>query len=165
MASIDWHDDAKEYAQSYGLTPDDVELIVTNKTNPQLDPRSHEVGHLIVRYRAGDVIVVVGYREPKRPVIMSVMVDHHHESRAGSKAPGGAGKTGPTTMKALVKRILDHGYRVEMGGSHYRVVDKVTGEFLMSLPVTPSDHRSIPNAWSSFLNKDAQAKRMRGKAS
>lgn len=152
-----WHTDAREYARSYGLTPQDVELIVASKKNPQLDPRSHEVGHLIVRYRAGDVIVVVGYRDPDKPVVMSVQVDHHTETRSGSRAPGGAGKTGPTTMSALKKRILEAGYRIEMGGSHYRVLHKETGEYLMSLPVTPSDHRSIPNAWALFNKKRAQA--------
>jgi hypothetical protein len=139
-----WHTDAREYARSYGLTIEDVETIVESKTNPQMDPRTHEVGHLIVRYRAGDVIVVVGYRDPDKPVVMSVQVDHHHETPAGSRAPGGAGKTGPRTMNELKKKILAAGYKIELGGSHYRVLHKDTGEYLMSLPVTPSDHRSVP---------------------
>ncbi len=164
IEQILWHTDAKEYAATYGLTPEDVEVIVRSKPFPQVDPRSHEVGHLIMRYRAGDVIVVVGYREPKRPVVMSVMVDHHHETRSGSKAPGGSGKTAPTTIKALIKRVLEAGYKVELGGSHYRVLHKETGEYLMSLPVTPSDHRSVPNAWALFNKKKAQAE-TKGRAS
>lgn len=161
-----WRTDAKEFAASYGLSQEDVEAIVRSRINPQVDPRSHEVGHLIIRYRAGDVIVVVGYREVDAPMVMSVWVDHHHESKAkqGSRTPGGQGKSAPTTVKELVKRVLASGYKVEMGGSHYRVVDKETGDFLMSLPITPSDHRTIPNAWRTFIRKDAQAQRERGTA-
>ena len=165
VENIRWHDNAREYARTYGLTVDDVEAIVRMKNRPEIDPRSTEVGHLIVRYHAGDVFVVVGYREPHLPVVMAVMVNDHHTGKAGSRTPGGVGKTGPTTIKELTKRVIAQGYRIEMGGSHLRVLDKDTGEYLMSLPSTPSDYRSVPNAWALFLRKKAEADRQRKEAS
>lgn len=150
---ITWHDDAVAYAEMYGLAKEDCELILTSKSNPTLDTRSHEVGHLIVRYRSGDVVVVVGHRDKDEPVIMSVWVDTKTGHRSGSQKGGGAGSTMPTTMRELKKRIMAAGYRLEYGGSHMKVYDKETGAYLLSLPITPSDHRSIPNAWSLFLRK------------
>ena len=133
-----------------------------------MDPRSREVGHLIVRYRAGDVIVVVGHRDKDEPVIMSVQVDTGHTSYQGTRASGGAtGSTAPNTMRELRKRVLAEGYRIEQVGAHAKVLDKETGSFLMSLPLTPSDHRSIPNCWAQFtrLNRGNQERKKRDQQS
>lgn len=148
--TISWHDDAVSFAATFGLEPEDCEKILINRSSPQMDPRSAEVGHLIVRYRAGDVIVVVGHRDPEHPVIMSVMVDTGYEGNSGSKkATGLSGSTLPTSMKQLTKRILNDGFNVVHGGSHMRVED-TEGELIATLPRTPSDHRSIPNSWKAY---------------
>lgn len=151
---IRWHDDAVSYAEQFGLSKKDCELILLNKSRPSLDPRSAEVGHLIVRYRSGDVTVVVGHRDKDLPVVMSVWVESNHQ-RGGSQKQTGSGSTAPTSMKALTKRILDAGYTVEHAAGHLKVRDKDTGVMLMTMPSTPSDHRSIPNAWSLFNRKRA----------
>lgn len=149
-----WHDDAVSYAAQFGLTREDCELILLNKSRPSLDPRSAEVGHLIVRYRAGDVTVVVGHRDKDLPAVMSVWVDDHNY-KGGTRKQGGAGSTAPNNMKALTKRILEAGYKIEHAGGHLKVRDKDTGVMLMTMPSTPSDYRSIPNAWTLFLRKRA----------
>jgi len=160
---IYWKPEARDYANTYGLAIEDVEAIVRKKPHPKVDDRSAEVGHRIMRYRAGDVIVVVGLREPDKPMVMSVWVDHHSKAHSGSKNPSGSGKSGPTTIKELTKRIIASGYRIEMGGAHSRVLDKETGEFLMALPITPSDHRTVPNVWATFLRKKALAEHKKGR--
>lgn len=147
-----WHEDAVSYAAQFGLSKEDCERIFLNKSRPSLDPRSSEVGHLIVRYRSGDVTVVVGHRDKDLPVVMSVRVELNNQ-RSGSQKQTGAGSTAPNTMKALTKRIIDAGYTVEHASGHLKVRDKDTGVMLMTMPTTPSDYRSIPNAWSLFNRK------------
>lgn len=154
-ADINWQDDAVAYAEMYGLSLEDVEKIVLSRTRPAVDPRSHEVGHLIVRYRAGDVVVVVGHREKAHPVIMSVWVETG-QTKGGTKKTGGVqGSNAPHSMKDLTKRILAEGFKVQHGGSHMKVMTP-EGNLLMSMPSTPSEYRSIANCWSLFLRKKAE---------
>lgn len=153
--SISWHADAEVYASTFGLDKKDVESIMLNRSNPKIDSRSHEVGHLIVRYTAGDVTVVVGHREKEHPVIMSVWVETGQQ-RSGSQKPHGVkGSSLPTSMKQLQKRILADGFKIRLGGSHLRVEDE-DGHLLLSLPATPSDYRSIPNVWKAYQRKKAE---------
>lgn len=163
---IHWHEDALAYAEEFGLTREDCEKIMLAKSNPTLDSRSHEVGHLIVRYRAGDVVVVVGHRDLEDPVIMSVWVDTHQETKGGGTKPGGSGSSLPKTQKELIKRILGHGFKIKHDNrGHLKVVDE-NGVFVYSLPSTPSEYRSIANAWSGYNRARAKynkEKRERGR--
>jgi hypothetical protein len=153
--SISWHADAEVYASTFGLDKKDVESIMLARSNPKIDSRSHEVGHLIVRYSAGDVTVVVGHREKEHPVIMSVWVETGQQ-RSGSQKPHGVkGSSLPTSMKEIQKRIMADGFKIKHGGAHLRVEDE-NGVLLCSLPSTPSDHRSIPNVWKTYQRKKAE---------
>ena len=152
--SISWQPDALSYAEMYGLTQENVELIVKNKSRPVIDPRTNEVGSLIMRYRSGDVVVVTGLRDPDNPVIMSVWVETNNKKSGSKKNSGTSGSSMPTTLKQLQRRILDDGFKIRMGGSHLRVED-AEGNLLTTLPATPSDYRSIPNAWKSYCRKKA----------
>lgn len=163
---IHWHDDALAYAEMYGLTKEDCEAILINKSRPKLDARTHEVGHLIVRYRAGDVVVVVGHRELDEPVIMSVWVDDHNRDKASRRAGGGpADDAAPKSMKDLTRRIKALGYHLDHRGKHIKVLDPDTGNLVATLPSTPSDWRSIPNSWALFRRKHAKNKIMKEKKS
>lgn len=148
---IDWHDDALAYALEFGMTREDCEKILLSQSGAKLDPRSYEVGHLIVRYRAGDVVVVVGHREKDVPVIMSVWVDTHTEQsrESGSKKPGGSGSKLPKTMKQLTKMVLSDGFKIQHAAGHLKVVD-IEGTFICTLPSTPSEYRSIANSWHTY---------------
>ena len=153
--SISWHDDAKSYADMYGLELKDVEAIVLAKSKPVIDPRTNETGNLVMRYRAGDVVVVTGLRDPKNPVIMSVWVETGMTKGGSKKNTGTAGTGMPTTMKQLQRRILDDGFKIKHGGAHLRVEDD-EGYMIATLPSTPSEYRSIPNAWKSYCRKKAE---------
>lgn len=148
--TISWHPEALSYAHSFGLTQEDCEKIVLSRSRPILDPRSNEVGHLIVRYRAGDVTVVVGHREKEHPVIMSVKVNTGFKGFAGSRSgSSGSGSTLPKTMRELHKRILADGFKIVHGGSHLRVEDD-EGTLIASLSSTPSEYRTIANTWKYY---------------
>lgn len=151
---ISWHDDALAYAKEFGMDPADVEKIVLSRALPKVDARSHEVGHLVMRYHAGDVVVVVGHREKQHPVVMSVWVETG-KHRSGSQKPGGAGSSLPKTMKELNKRVLADGFKLVMGGSHMRVEDK-DGVLIASLPTTPSEYRTIANTWKYYQRAKAK---------
>ena len=151
---VSWLPEAVHYAESFGLSQEDCEKILLQRSKPTMDPRTAETGHLIVRYRAGDVVVVVGHRDKHHPVIMSVWVETGNASRSGSRKQTGSGSSLPTTMKQLQRRILDDGFKIKHGGSHLRV-ESEDGELVATLPSTPSDHRSIPNSWTAYLRKKA----------
>jgi predicted RNA binding protein YcfA (HicA-like mRNA interferase family) len=153
--SISWHKDAESYAQMYGLDKEDVEKIMISKSNPELDSRSRQVGHLIVRYRAGDVTVVVGHREKEHPVIMSVWLNTKKQRAGSQKLSGVSGSSMPKSMKELLKRVMADGFKVVHGGSHLRVEDS-DGVMVCTLPSTPSEYRSIGNAWKAYCRKKVE---------
>lgn len=62
----------------------------------------------------------------------------------------------PTDIAELRARIEARGYRVyQRRGKHTRV-DRPNGSRLMTLPLTPSDRRSILNAWREFLHRSVE---------
>lgn len=159
---ITWLPGVKDYAAMWGMSPEDVEQIINAKGRCSIDAHTADVGHLVVRYYAGDVIIIVGYRRLRHPKVMSVFIEGGMpDTSSGSKTPSKGGSDAPTSIRALTKKILDAGYRVEHAGrssGHLRVINAETGAFLMTIPSTPSDHRTVPNTWSEFLRKDARAK-------
>ena len=156
FSQISWNEDAMSYAKQFGLDPKDVELIVSNATKGTLDPHTHVVGHLVVRYLAGDVIVVVGHREKDHPKILSVQVWTPGEQHGNNRtAKGGHGSSLPKSDRDLRKKIMERGYKI-LPGNHPKVVDVETDQVLMTIAGTASDHRTIPNDWKRFLKKDAE---------
>lgn len=153
--SLSWHDDALSYAEMYGLTKSNVESIVRSQSRPVQDPRTAETGDLIMRYHGGDVVVVVGLRDPKNPVIMSVWVETGTKKGGSKKLGGVSGSSMPTSMKALQRRVLDDGFKIKHGSSHLRVEDE-DGYMVCTLPSTPSEYRSIANAWKAYCRKKVE---------
>jgi len=150
VETILWDDEAVLHAHIYGLDTEDVETIVRNRSNPVRDPHSNDVDHEIIRYTAGDVVAVVGFKDPE-PKILSVWINMPDDvRRAGTTKGGGPGTNLPRTIRDLKKRILARGYKIKMGGSHEKVYSE-DGTFITTIPATPSDHRSIPNAWKQFI--------------
>lgn len=149
---FDWHPPAVEFVDAYGIPRDVVESAAVNPSSTTLDPHGAEVGYRVERRRRGDVIVVVGFANPDRPAILYVALNLEdlHRVQGTHRSPGGAsGSDIPTSMLQLRRRILSQGFAITRGGSHDRVTTR-DGEFLVSLPLTPSDHRSIPNVWRTF---------------
>lgn len=150
--SLRWLPEAESYADEWGLDQNDVESIVRSATQGTLDPRSNDAGYLIVRYRAGDVIVVVGYRETDHPMILSVYLHiPGNETIGGKKSAGsGAGSTLPRSYLELRKRIMAAGYKIT-ADLHPKVYDPQDGTVFYTLPGTASDHRSLANNWRAWL--------------
>jgi len=153
-----WDDRAQDWLDTWNITQDEAESIVLYDTRPTLDPSSTAAGHPILRFRKGDVIVVVGLREQHRPKVLSVFmhipgmkewVERTTSSNSGSSLP--------TTNRQLRSWIIDFGYRIiPGGGKHDKVADREDGTVIYSLPNTPSDHRSLANAWKAFLKEHAK---------
>lgn len=151
MTAYGWHQRAVDFIETYGVPPEIAEAAAEHPTSVTLDPRSSEVGYPVEARRRGDVTAIVGYRDPAAPTILYVRVhlpDEQHASGTGG-GNGGSGSVAPRTMRGLRARIVADGFRIEAGGRHLRVLTP-EGEYLMSLPVTPSDHRAVPNGWAGY---------------
>jgi len=156
--SLFWDDRAQDWLRTWNITQEEAESIILQDTRPTLDPSSTEAGHPILRFRKGDVIVVVGLREAHRPKVLSVFmhipgmkewVERTSTSKSGSSLP--------TTNRQLRSWIIGFGYQIIPGGGrHDKVADRETGQVMFTLPNTPSDHRSLANAWKAFLKEHAK---------
>lgn len=149
---VDWDQLAIKGAAQWGLTQEDVEKIVRNPQRSVLDAYSTEVGYPVVRHISGDVVVVTGYREKRSPKVLSVFTLTGPQTVAGSRRAGGSGKSAPTSVADLMKRIKAMGYTFSAGG-HPKVIDPDTGTVIYTIPGTPSDWRSLANTWKAFLRR------------
>lgn len=147
---IHWQDSAKEYAEMFGISKEDAETIVRTSERYEKDPHSNDLGHLVMRYYAGDVCIVVGHREVKEPIIMHVRMRLPMNDSKQQKRDSGSGSTLPRNMRELKKRILDLGYKIAPGGKHDKVIDPKNGTVVCTVPTTPSEYRSVANVWLEF---------------
>ena len=70
-----WDLDAVSYADTFRVPYADVETVAAHPGISELDPRATaEHGYEVRRHRRGDLLAVVGYRDPERPVILGVRV-------------------------------------------------------------------------------------------
>lgn len=150
--TIEWDRQASKGAERWGLEKEDVEKIVRNPQRSVLDAYSTEVGYPVVKHISGDVVVVTGYRERRSPMVLSVFLSTGPGTVAGSRSGGGKGKSSPTSLGELTKRIKDMGYVFAAGG-HPKVIDPETGTVIYTIPGTPSDWRSLANCWKAFLRR------------
>ncbi len=168
MPLVTYAPDSLEHAATFGLSPDNVAAVVSNPQLVTIDPSSAGRDYVVERRRAGDVIVVVSLRDYEHDGTVHVMgvyvVDRDHANGTGAKkaAAGATGTDIPPTMRELRRRIVRRGYTIEGGNSrgHDRVVDK-DGRFVMTMPGSPSDVRTIPNVWREFTRKTTDLRRDR----
>lgn len=153
-----WHTQARDYLDMYGIDPAVVEAAIDNPTSDEPDPTSADRGYPVRRYRRGDVQVTVGYRDPREPLIMYVHLctpgDHYiRPGRSGGRV---GGRSAPKTTQELIERVEAAGYEYDPVGRHPRIRRK-DGSALVFLAGTPSDVRSLSNAWHQFLRATGDA--------
>lgn len=156
-AALDWNPAAQRCAEDFGLAREDVEAIVARPTLTALDPSSTVRDWRTERRTSGDITVVVTYPPGRAPLIWGVYLNLPLDPVRGSAAAGGSSGTGPgsqipRTLQALRKRIVAGGLRIIAGGHHDRV-ETPDGQFVASLPRTPSDQRTVPNVWATIRRK------------
>lgn len=156
LAALVWDDRAEGCARMWGLARADVEAIIRHDPQPVTDPHASDVGYPILRYRRGDVVVVVGFRYVESPKVLYVHTVTDQESRGDDPkwkrvASGGPGSDLPTSHRDLKRRILGLGFRFEIAGNgHLAVIDKATGERLCGISSTPSTSSSVADDWKQF---------------
>lgn len=159
VRALHWDDRAEEYLDTWGIAKRDAESIIIHDHKPVLDPHSTEAGHPIVRFKRGDVVVVVGFRTPTKPKVLSVFVRFPDGSTQKQRTAtgSGAGSSLPTSGRQLKQWIIGFGYKLELArGGHFRVIHKETGNQILQISATPSDHRTIANEWRRFLKEHAK---------
>ncbi len=121
-----------------------------------MDPSTATRDWTVLRYTRGDVSVVVGFPEDMPPRIWGVYLRLPLDGTGQKMGTQGAGSTSgsevPKTMRALRRRIVEAGLKIRSGGAHDRV-ETEDGKFIAALPITPSDHRTIPNIWTTIRRK------------
>lgn len=154
---LDWQPAALDVAYQFGLNEDAIEAIVRKPETVTVDPSNATRAWTVLRYRRGDVSVVVGFPEDMPPriwgVYLTLPMEGTGEKRGTQGANGGGGGSEvPKTMRGLRRRIVESGLVIRPGGSHDRV-ETEDGQFVAALPITPSDHRTIPNLWTTLRRK------------
>lgn len=152
MTSWHWHQPAVDFCEEYGIPMEIVEAAAEHPTSSSTDPMSVEKGYTVLDRRRGDLTAVVGLLNPSQPSILYVRLHLPLSVKGqGSTTPGGAGGEGrPRTLRGVKAAIVRDGYSIVSGGAHDKVVDS-QGSFLVSLPRTPSDHRTLANVWATYL--------------
>lgn len=151
-----WDQLADDFAAEIGLDREIVEAAARYPQMQRRDPYSEKVGHTVMNYRRGDIIVTVGFRDPQKPTILHVrLVSNDMHERGGSRTPGGAGATGPTSIRELKRRAVEMGYKVIAGTNHDKIVDPNRGNHVVAvIPRNESKNsrgdRSSSNTWSSL---------------
>lgn len=156
-----WYPDALAFCDEYGLDVEIVEAAASNPTTVSTNELSVTKGYPVEDRRRGDVTAVVGLRE-EEPSILYVRIHLPIPApRLATTSGTGGGSDLPRTMKGFRSRIREEGYTIQSGHTHDKVLDP-DGEYLMTIPVTPSDHRSIANNWTLFRRlSDRRAIQMR----
>lgn len=152
----EWDSLAVEYADMFGIPYEIVESAAAHPTYSVMDPHSAEVGWEIRRNRRGDVVAIVGYRDPAHPVILHCHIitpqTPRRSSLAGVSGGGGSGTDRPKSWRAIRQEIVRRGYQIRPGGKHDRV-ETPEGRFLMSLPTSAGDQRTLVNVWAEFRRR------------
>jgi hypothetical protein len=151
VETLTWHQDAEDFVDDTGMDRAIIEAAARFPTSTSPDPRSATEGYPIKRLRRGDIEVVVGYREPKEPMILFVRLETPGEGRSmrSASAGGGHGSSIPPTMTEMHRRIQALGYHLSSTTRHTKVLTR-DGAPITTLPRTPSDNRSLANAWMQF---------------
>lgn len=153
-----WHPAARDFADMIRLDPAIVESAARNPAVVSDDPHGLEVGYPVKRHRRGDLEVVVGFQDAAQPAILFVRQHIPNQRNRGqgdgatSGKGSGAGSSLPTSLRELRRRICAAGYKIVPGRRHDKVVTSA-GDVLVTLPSTPSDHRSVPNTWRKFCQR------------
>lgn len=152
-ADYDWHPPAVDYADQFGLDPRDVAAIIAHPASTAPDPSAVTRDWPTQRYTRGDITVVVAYPPDRRPLIWGIYLALPLEPRRSPNGAGtGAGSRIPSTLRGLRQRVVQAGLVIRPGGRHDRV-ETPDGRLVVTLPLTPSDRRSIPNVWTQLRRK------------
>lgn len=150
---IEWHQPARDTAEQFGLDEETVLAAVRSPAHVEVDPSTAYRDYYVERRRRGDVTAIVAFPDDTRPpIIWGVYLNLPINQGKLRKAGSGSGNTAPTTMRELRRRIVMAGLKIVPGGHHDRV-ETADGRLVASLPRTPSDHRSIPNALTTLGRK------------
>ena len=142
-----WHQPALDFCELWGVPREVVEAAAENPTRVTLNEDSGKDGYVIEDHRRGDVTAVVGLRE-ETPSILYVRV-HSGLEEPATRSSQGPGGTTPKTMRGVRARIVADGFSISAGRTHDKVLGP-EGEYLYSLPGSPSDTRTPANSWAGW---------------
>lgn len=153
--ALHWHQDAEDFIERYRLDRQFVEDVVRSPQATEVDPRTQKVGYQVLRLRRGDIEVVVGYREPREPMVLFVRLLSGDNESPRHSVGGTKGSSIPPTLPELRRRITMYGYTITHDARHSKVLS-TEGHLIAVLPKTPSDHRSLANSWRAFMRGHEQ---------
>lgn len=155
MSELAWNHAARSFVEDYSLDQRLVEDVVRKPDHIERDPHEAEVGYPVRRLRRGDITVVVGFREPDRPTILFVRLNHPGERVVAQRGAGtGSGSApAPSTLHEILRQATARGYEVRYG-KHVHL--HRNGKLAMSLSATPSDRNGYRQAWRDFMRIESE---------
>lgn len=141
---------AQEFLDTYDFPEDLVRSVVMSPEHIERDPYTLEVGYPVIRMRRGDITVVVGVQDPHNPSVLYIYlhVPEDGVQRSGTKkgASGSHKSNKPTSIRQLRGWLINEGCSLEPSGSGHSNV-MYDGIFVGSVASTPSEYRSVENAY------------------
>lgn len=162
-APLLFHDDVTAL---HGIDLDEVEAAVRHPQRVEIAPETGVKKYPILKFWRGDVLTVVGFRQPYLPKIIAAYIGGlglHNQGNQNVSGGGGARKTAglPKNPKALIKRLTEAGANCteEAGGKTHKVIFR--GQDLGQINTGPAaTSKDIENAWQR-MRRRMEAIRMR----
>lgn len=132
----------------HGVDLVDVESVVRQSERVEVAPETAAKKYPVLKFARGDVLVVVGFRNPRLPMIIAAywqalrLPSQGVSADQSDRSGGGGGRRTvglPTTAKQLVKRLRDVGASVEdPSGEQMNVMVSFDGTDLGRVNVGPT---------------------------
>lgn len=150
---------ALDFIELYDFPTEILLDCVRHPDEVAIDPHAMEVGYPILRFRRGDITVVLGLQRPQEPAITFVYLHVPNDDIPQHKGMGGAGGVGgkvPKSPQQLVGWAQAQGCQVAFNGrGHWNI--SYNGVLLGSTGGTVHS-RSVMNDYS-FLRKRLAAEK------
>jgi hypothetical protein len=158
--SYSYHDDVLALQ---GVDIESADAAVRAPQRVEIRPETSSKGYPVLMFVRGDVQVVMGFRNPLRPVVIAAywtaLLVHDVDRPGYSSGMAGGGRrekghTSPGTVPKLVQSLKARGCELEWDLLTTKPVEVTyLGEKLGKIPVDKQARRDVQFTWSRILNK------------
>lgn len=151
MQNLTFQDEVLEFVDMYDFPVELIESVCWHPEEVTIDHTDQERDYLVLRFRRGDITVVIGLLDPNSPRALYVYLNtpdgHVQNSSAPKKASGGSGSTSPKSVNGLLSWAQKNGFSIVRSNSGHTKV-YMDERLVATVSGTPSDRRSIPNTFA-----------------
>lgn len=127
VSALVWLQRAEDFVATYSFPKDLLEDVVRDPDSVGIDPSSEGRDYKVLRFRRGDITVVVGLRDPDAPSVIHVWLHYPEEDFTVpmgkiSKPGSGGGERVPTNERQLKGYLMGQGCSLKPAGSGHIAV-------------------------------------------